>query len=170
MTNYPYSDPHMVYDRDLHRYVLTAQGVAERLGEDLSARLNRRGGADPTALVNAVLRQVSTIVYGYIYNTAGDRFVAEFLAAKHPAAREIIRTALEQQLLYLLANGDISKVSGINTRTGGAMSRNAIKEARLDPMCEDILAQELDGTGIRLTYAGRMNTFRRFPCYHEEGY
>ena len=168
--NYPYSDTEMRYLASAHRYVLTEEGVRTALGLDLLTRLNKRGVTDTAALVGQVLNQISMVVYHRIYSNAPNHYLAEYLAAKHPMARNILLEAMQQQLMYFLVNGDLTKISGVDTRRGSTLDRDSLQHAAIDPMTAEILDRELDSAGLRLTYCGFQWSAIPLPAYESEGY
>lgn len=168
--DYPYSDSAMRYDMTAHRYVLTEAGVRNDMGIDLSTRLNPRGSVNRSELAAQVLNQISVQIYAFLYRITIDRAVLTYIAAKHPAARENIKAAMQQQLMYFLANGDISKMSGVNQRTGQIMPQNALYDAIIDPIAVSYLDNKLDNNTPALTYTGRWYLTSRVPDYAEGGY
>lgn len=170
---YPYSDGDMTYSEKYHRYVLTAQAVRDHLGVDLEARLNTRGVADRAAVVPAFLNTISRELYSYIYSCSVKNAVQEYLAAKHPAAREIILEAMLEQVSYTLLNGDITKLSGVDIRRGTVMDGRALRAAQIDPVAIEILSRPLDTVTPCLIYSGTSFMFYRpmeLPAYEAEGY
>ena len=163
----------MIYAHSWHRYVLTSDAVRERLGVDLDVRLNKRGAVDAAAVVPAFLNSISRQVYSYIYSCNTQNSVQEYLAAKHPAARPILRDAMLEQVGYVLMNGDVSKLSGIDIRKGMILDRHALRAAQIDPVARELLARPLDTATPALTYAGDSFMFYRameLPAYETEGY
>ena len=77
---------------------------------------------------------------------------------------------MQQQLMYFLANGDISKMSGVNQRTGQIMPQNALYDAIIDPIAVSYLDNKLDNNTPALTYTGRWYLTSRVPDYAEGGY
>lgn len=172
--NNPYNDEYMTYDERAHKYRLTPFAVREFLAVDLSDRLNARGMTDKAAAPVAFLRVISDEIYAYIYSCNVNNLVQEFLAAKHPAARNILMEAMLAQVTYTLLNGDISALSGVDIRKGMVMDRNALKAARIAPVAIDVLSKDLDTTVPSLCYRGAnfggLWSTMTFPAYEKEGY
>ncbi len=170
---YPYSDDAMLYSEKWHRYVLTQQAVRDHLGVDLDIRLNTRGAVDHAAVAPAFLNNVSRELYAYIYSCNVQNAVQEYLAAKHPAARDILFESMLEQVSYLLLNGDIAKLSGVDVRKGVVMDRKALAAAKISPVAIEILSKPLDTVTPCLIYSGASFMFYRpmaLPAYEEERY
>lgn len=167
---YPYSDADMTYNEATHRYTLTVEFVARETGADLLTVLNNRGIMDRTALANNYLREISSVIYSQIYASSTQSEIKEYLAAKHPAAREILKQAMLEQVLYTLSNGDIANLSGIDVRRGVVVDRRALAAARIAPLAEEALNRQLDATTPSLLYRGHLYSLKRLPAYESEGY
>lgn len=155
---YPYSDENMEYDYDSHRYVLTEKCVLDELNINLNSRLNNRGSANNQSVAKFILDEISSSIYLHIYASSNQDDLKEFLCAKCPSARKIIKDAMKQQLLYLLASGEIARYSGVNVKTGKAIPLNNIRgRVTIDYKAEMILERKLpDYYGYNLLYAGDM--------------
>ena len=140
MLNYPYNDDYMTYNYDTHRYVLTQKDVSENLGVDLTARIKA-----PNA-INALLNQVSMQIYNYIHTYNANNNFQDFIIAKTYKGREIIRNAMEQQLIYFLLVGDLSRSTDIAKRA-----------LAIDEQAKQILSQPIPEIGTTILYTG---TFR----------
>lgn len=169
MEQYPFSDDYMFYDYERHRYVLTKQSALDFLGIDLAERINAHGG-DKDLQVQYILRQVSDIIYGFIYSCNSNNKLQEYICAKHPNAREKIKNAMLQQLQYMIFNGDLTKFGGVDSRRGTIADASTVRRASFDPMARDILLQEIDGKIPALAYSGYLFTLKHLPAYQEEGY
>jgi hypothetical protein len=75
-----------------------------------------------------------------------------------------------EQVLYVLANGDVTKLSGLNVRNGTVMSRQALQAVSIAPMAEAFLEMPLDERTPALAYRGHLYTTKRLPAYVEEEY
>lgn len=136
----PYSDDHMIYDKEAHRYRLTELYVLQRMNRNLSAILADNGGASDTLNEPAVLLdRVSRQVYSYCYRLTPYPKARERLMALDETKRTAIRDAMAEQLIYVLTNGDISAYSGINLDTGATLDPVRMREAEIAPMARDIL-------------------------------
>lgn len=156
---YPCDDQIMEYDLNTHRYVLTKNGVLSELGENLDLILNATGDAEPSTLAARFLRRVSQVVYSYLYRYTQSEAWLEYILATYPPLRARVKEMLQAQTLYMLANGDIGLMSGVNVAKGHAMDINALRgRARVAPEVEDLAGQFVPGLGYALNYAGEL------PC------
>ena len=171
---YPYHDDDMRYSYRMHRYVLTPMAVREHLGVDLDTCLNTRGAADRAAVAPAFLNMISSEIYAYIYSCSTQNDVQEYLAAKHPRARDVIMQAMLEQVSYTLLNGDVSKLSGVDVRKGTVMDRRALRTAQIAPVAIDVLSRPLDQATPCLIYGGSSFMLpcltMSLPAYETEGY
>lgn len=135
----PQNDYAMTYDKSRHRYILTTEDVLVNLNINLHAELRTNGlAADEANEADKLLDRVSRIVYQHIYSHASRPRKMERRLALDPGLRDIIREAMEEQLLYILANGDYTNLSGINTETGAAYTES-IRAATVSPIAGEIL-------------------------------
>lgn len=137
MTAYPYTDDFMRYDYKAHRYVLTMQDVFENLGIDLESRVSY-ANAIPT-----LLNRVSLRIYSFIHshNMAND--YQDYIIAKTEAGRRIIKEAMEEQLLYLLTVGDLSRSIDLNER-----------KISIDETAINVLLQPIPEINCSILYCG----------------
>lgn len=170
MSNYPLSDDKMFYDYDKHRYILTEKCVLDELNVDLAYRLKTKGNAYSENYASTVLDQISLQVYNFIYQHNSQWLYVQMLLAKAPSARQVIKEAMKQQVLYFLMNGALDKYSGVDIRKGSAMSLDSIRNASIDPQAVTMLQQPLVETGLSLLYCGRYSTLFFAPKYQEEQY
>lgn len=138
MTAYPYTDDYMTYDYDTHRYILTQKDVSENLGIDLTARIKA-----PNA-INALLKQVSTQIYNFIHSHNVANEFQDFIIAKTYKGRAVIREAMEQQLIYFLAVGDLSRSTDREKRA-----------LAIDENAKNVLLQPIPEIGTTILYSGR---------------
>lgn len=156
---FPFDDDIMTYDVESHRYVLTERGVLSELGEDLDMVLNATGDANPSTLASRFLRRVSQTVYTYLYRDTMNEQWLEYILAKYPPLRETVKEMLQAQLLYMLMNGDIGLMSGVNVAKGQVMDVYALRgKLRVAPEVEDLAMRTISGLGYCLKYAGAL------PC------
>ncbi|MBP5466855.1 MAG: hypothetical protein J6Y43_04775, partial [Clostridia bacterium] len=101
--NFPYSDDYMTYDYTLHRYVLTEKDILDNFAINMTARFKNAN------TVHTVLKQVSMQVYNYIHEYNVNTEIQDYIIAKTEKGREIIKQAMEQQLLYWLTVGDLTR-------------------------------------------------------------
>lgn len=171
---YPFNDAMMTYSHQTHRYTLTADAVRHHLNVDLESVLNPAGALDRAAIVPVLLSNVSREIYSYIYSCGIDNDVQEYLAAKHPIARRIILEAMVAQVEYMILNGDIYNLSGVDIRKGQVMDQNALRKVQIAPMAQDILSRPLSYELPCLTYRGTINMLqlhaKYLPAYEREGY
>lgn len=165
--NYPQDDDVMIYDKTVHRYVLTKEGVLTHLGVLLEETLNSTGDANPSTLPDRILRRVSQEVYLYIYQFGMNSAWIEFLLACYLPLRDIVCEMLQEQLLYVLTNGFVSDYAGINIARGNVMEIEKIRgRAHIAPQVEQLADQFIPGLGYTLTYRGQLPCV---PCeiYHK---
>ena len=169
---YPYDDAGMTYSYQLHRYVLTPDAVRQHLNVDLASVLNPAGAVDRAGVPAAFLAQVSREIYSFIYSCGIDNVLQEYAAAKHPNARRIIFDAMLAQVEYLVLNGDLYNVSGVDIRKGTVMDQRALRKVQIAPAAQDILARQLDSFTPSLVYRGAWSVYPRLrlPAYEGEGY
>lgn len=137
--NFPYSDDYLTYDYTLHRYVLTEKDVLDNFAINMTARFKNAN------TVQTVLRQVSTQVYNYIHKYNVNTAMQDYIIAKTEKGREIIKNALEQQLLYWLTVGDLTRSTDKDKRA-----------VWLDINAEDILMQGIPEIGVPIIYTGSL--------------
>ena len=134
---HPYSDDFLIYDYVTHRYVLTEKDVNDNLSIDLSKRLKNSN------LVKTVLNQISMQVYSYIHQFNSDNKAQDFIIATTKDGREIIKEAMEQQLIYFLAVGDLSRTPDENKR-----------KFWFDEMAKQVLFKDIAELGTTICYTG----------------
>lgn len=148
----PYSNEEMTYNKSKHRYVLT-KNYCVRNNVDLDAELNTYGMVNKSAAAENLLDRISRSIYLHCYGYGMSRAKKEHDMATVEELRPVIRDAMMEQLLYVMANGDyfLAVATAEN-------SRCAISE-----MAHEILAD-----------AGLCNAAVVFPpfepTYEEEGY
>lgn len=129
---YPHVDEYMTYNYNDHRYILTAQGVKDRLAIDLTKEFKDNIASS----INAFLNQVSLQVYNMIHNHSIYNLFQDFIIAKTETGRRIIQQAMEQRVLYLLT-----------------------REKMYDESLESVLLTVIPEIGVTICYAGRFPTF-----------
>ena len=120
MKHYPFNDCEMTYDTKKHRYILVAAYVEDTTGISLGS-LNKAGLVNAADRANIFLDKVSDFIYRYIYKHAQNKNYVEFMLAKAPALRDVIRDAMIEQVRYWRENGDIGLETGVNLKDGRAM-------------------------------------------------
>lgn len=153
---YPFNDSAMEYDFARHQYVLTEQGVLDELNINLDTELNTVNAANRQNAKKVALKRVSGLVYMHLYKHNSAPTI-EYIIAKCPSARDIIKRALQAQLEYMCAVGDLLLTTDSEKR-----------KYVIDEMCATILNNIVRETGVPLTYIGRY----RFcaPTYEEGNY
>lgn len=169
---YPYDDADMTYSYQLHRYVLTPDAVRQHLNADLASVLNPAGAVDRAGIASTFLAHVSREIYSFIYSCGIDNDLQEYAAAKHPNARRILLDAMLAQVEYMILNGDIYQVSGVDIRKGTVMDQRALRKVQIAPEAQDILARQLDRFTPSLVYRGAWEgyTSANLPAYETGGY
>ena len=141
---YPLSDEYMIYNEQLRRYILTEKDVLENLGIDLPARLRCKNGSSNANSINALLNLASVHVYRFIHEHNVNNDWQDCVIANTQKGRQIIKEAMEQQLIYLLTIGDLSR------------STDSTKRAFwFDDTARDILYQTIPEIGTTILYTGR---------------
>ena len=162
----PYSDDHMIYDTDDHRYKLTEAYVVQRMNRNLSEILAVNGGASDTANeAGILLDRVSRQIYAFCLRATPTPYKREQMMALDPAKRVAIRDAMAEQLVYILNNGDLSAYTGVNIETGATIDPARMRAAEIAPLARDVL----------LTHGLCSPSFSLYdrditPRYSEEGY
>ena len=159
---FPFSDEDAVYDPFLHQYRLTREYFEER-GHNLEIELE---GSNPKRVEN-FLRQLQLKIYTKIYSwNKSTRDQMNFLIAKRGlqggippfdmmSYRQSFLDMMFLQGEYLLANGDISMVTGVDLDTMQNMSADVIRNQQRD-MHPDAVHMM---TQLGLNFRGRY----RFP-------
>ena len=157
---YPYNDEDLRYDYAAHRYILTLDYVSNKLGIDIQSRIASNKGINSTIIIDSLLNNTSIQIYNYLFGHNNKRTI-EFIIAKAPSARDIIRDAMSAQLVYLLSVGDMTK-----------SLEDSKRSMWLDMTARAILNnQEVEETGVTLTYTGRNGyTPIRVKSYAEGNY
>lgn len=134
---YPYSDDYMIFDEEKKRYILTEKDIMDKFGINLTTRLKNN------AMIKPTLNQISLMIYNFIHQHNLDNKRQDYIIAKTKDGRRIIMEAMEQQLLYFLAVGDLSKTPDESKR-----------KYWIDEMAKEILAQDICEIGASILYTG----------------
>ena len=145
---FPLVDEYLDYDYATHRYVLTEKDVLENLAIDLNADFR----PDVKNSVEKFLKQVSTLVYGYIHSFSVNNLMQDFIIAKTEMGRKFIKEAMEQQLIYMLEVGDLSRSPDLNKRA-----------LWFDDNARRILEQPIPEIGTTILYMSQFNF-----CTHDK--
>ena len=132
---YPYSDEGATYDGLHHQYQLTRQYFEER-GVNLLTKIE---GSNPDKIAN-FLNELRVKVYTTIYNqNKSTRNQLNYLIAKRGLRtmdmaeyRETFLEAMYIEGCYLLENGDLSFVSGVDLDTMQNMSADVMRNQNRD--------------------------------------
>ena len=139
MIAYPYSDDYMTYDYNTHRYVLTLKNVVENLGIDLESRMTTPNS------IPSLLNRVSLRIYSFIHSHNTDNAYQDLIIAKTEDGRRIIKEAMEEQLIYLLTVGDLSRSTNETER-----------KMSIDSTAIELLLQPIREIGCTILYCGRL--------------
>ncbi len=150
----PYSDNEMRYDMTSHRYVLTETGVANGLNLVLQNELNMSGSMNAANEINSFLDEVSEDIYEYIYLHSSNRMLTEYLLAKKPQYREVIKSAMIKQVKYMRLNGNIGDQSGLDFLNGRYMEYDQIDGRRISMRARTVLAN------AGLLYTGQLMSYK----------
>lgn len=129
----------MTYDYKTHRYVLTKKCMLEKYNENLQVKFKDERDIEP------FLRQVSTEIYSYIHSHNMNTKMQDYILAKTESGREIIKEALEQQALYMLTVGIISRSVDPTHRA-----------LRIDENANDALLRDIPEIGTTILYTGTL--------------
>lgn len=169
-----YNDTYMRYDYDAHRYVLTTEYVAQKLNIDLVARINPSGSIDRAQAAVLLLERASQNVYSWIYENGGDNTVQEWILGTDKQARRMLMDAMGEQVLYLLANGDLGLTAGVDGATMSGAGQSLFAEARVAPNVKALLQRNLNAYGCPIIFLGRFPLTKsqrdRLPAYTEDNY
>lgn len=160
-----FDNDEMSYDARKHRYVLVEECVLEDMNIDLRAVLNTSDVADVANAPQRFLERVSAVVYSYIYRHVPFRYKTERELALNDELRDYICDALKEQLLYILNNGDLTGIAGINVETGMGTDPARMREIEIAPLAKDIL---IDSGIVRAFIPKGERDIK--PKYAEEGY
>lgn len=133
--HFPYSDDEAVYDGKTHQYELTTAYFTER-GRNLDVEIE---GDDPEKKQH-FLKTLRTKVYQYIYNhNKSTRSQLNYMIAKRPLHgytkqeyRDAFLEAMFIEGCYLLDNGDLSSVAGVDLDTMQNMSADVMRNQDRD--------------------------------------
>lgn len=164
--DYPLSDELMFYSFEEHRYILNNKDISNNLGEDLNVRLNKKGASNIENVVSNFLNQISFEIYNYIYSFNSNNRGQCYVIAKSKTARNIIKKAMEQQVLYTLANGDLNIFGGVDIRKGHVMPNFA--DRVISPLAKQTLSMIIPEIGCSIVYPGYL--YIHTPSYEKGGY
>ncbi len=151
--NYPISDNYIVYNKSKHRYILTVDCLKNIIGNEIQSMLINSN----VTVINSLLDNISSEVYNYVYKHNNTQTL-QYIIAKCPSAREIIKEAMEKQAIYVFSRGDLG-FSTILDETN--MSLNKYAKEIIDN-------QEVIETGVALSYCGSYRF--KAPSYIEGDY
>lgn len=106
---YPYNDEYMTFDVLTGHYVLTEKFALERYGLELYESVNDRNSANAQIAVNAILRQVSNVIYNFVHEFSVHNKRQDCIIATAPHMRNVIMQAMGEQLVYMSQVGDLSR-------------------------------------------------------------
>ena len=133
--HFPFTDEDAVYDGFNHQYRLTADYFYQR-GRNLVAEIE---GTDPEK-VRHFLKYLQMKVYNYIYtHSKSTRPQLNYMIAKRGVRgyspyqyRQAFLEAMYLEGCYLLDNGDLSQVSGVDLDTMQNMSEDVMRRQDRD--------------------------------------
>lgn len=166
MNKYPKSDELMTYDFDEHRYILTGKDVLDELGENLAVRLNKGRANNIENVVKNFLDMISSDVYDFIYTTNIKNKEQCYVIATTETGRKLIKRAMEQQVLYVLTNGDLNLFAGVDVRKGVVMEH--FEDRAISPKAKRTLSNVIPEIGQSVLYSGYLRF--KAPSYEEGGY
>jgi hypothetical protein len=147
----PYSDNKMTWHPEKNRYILNEEAFRSYTGMDVRSMVND-GLGEVANIVRYYFDNVSIKVYNYIFNYRSS-FARRDAALKFsPTAREMLYRCMIEQMVYFITNGDVSKFSGVNLKSGSVIERKFIQRATVSPDVIEILQNtpipELGGVSI----------------------
>ena len=129
----PYSDDYMTYDEQSGRYVLTEKAILDEYGIDVAAEAI---DSHNLTAVKAMLKRVSKVVYNFIHSYSNQNDVQDRMIAYSEAGREMIKSALLEQFIYMRVNGDLSLSANPSERLNAVPDDvRTILERRLTDFC-----------------------------------
>ncbi len=136
---YPKSDDYMIYNYAKHRYILTETDVFETLAINLEEKLLTKPARD------RILEQISIHVYAYIHQFNADTKAQDYIIATTSSGRDIIKRAMEEQLIYELTVGDLSRATDMDKR-----------RLWFDETAKEILLEDIPEIGANICYTGTL--------------
>lgn len=136
---YPLSDDFMIYDYAKHRYILTETDVFENLSINLEDKLLTKPARE------RILDQISIHVYAYIHRFNADTKAQDYIIATTAGGRSIIKRAMEEQLIYELTAGDLSRSTDMDKR-----------RLWFDETAKEILLEDIPEIGTNICYTGSL--------------
>ena len=161
----PFSDSYMRYDKSSHRYVLTDRYLKEIMNVDIDALIDTSVCIDVYKEKSIFLDRISSVIYSYIYRSCVHYYAKERELAMDRSLRLPILKAMEEQVRYVIFNGDLSLAGGVNVFEGTAIENSRLRRSEIAPIAKDILI----GVGIVSIGVPRFQTEIE-PHYEEEGY
>ena len=140
---YPYNDAYMVFDSSSNQYILTQTYALEQLGIDLSSMVNERNAINQQVAVSRILKMVSNQIYNFIHSHCFNTHLRDSVIALCPSARDVIKNALSEQLIYVVMKGDLSRSTDIN-----------IRQLAIDENAKAFLMRIIPEVGYCLLYTG----------------
>lgn len=103
---YPFDDDYMKYDYEMHGYILTPTACEMELGINLTETLDKTGDCNPSTMAERILKMISKHFYAWVYAHTTNKNYLEWLLAKYPFARDVVKECLLNEVLYAVKNGD----------------------------------------------------------------
>jgi hypothetical protein len=125
----PYNDDNLIYDVDLHAYVITPKAVENNLGENIEIAY---GGLEKAQIQ---LKNNSRKLYSWLYSqiNISSKKLVEYRLAMDVNYRDVIFQALLAQVEYALESSadTLGSQHGINVEKGTAMNIRDLRDERL---------------------------------------
>ena len=99
-------DNDLMYDNNMHRYILTKDYVQNELGTDLMMLLYDELDTNPTTLPDRILKRVSNQVYEYLRYKCKDYYYVRELIENNHEIHEAFKLCLQYQLESFILEGD----------------------------------------------------------------
>lgn len=156
--SYPLSAQDMVYDYDMHMYVMTYEYVKQVTGADLYQMIRDPFIVNKTQAVNRALKRISQDIYSFIYSYNEDNDYQEYVMAHSPRFRENLKQAILCQLDYIFRNGNIRMYIGLNMDYSSQTAKHDLEDIRgkrsIDPDALVYIERPVEN-GIKLCYSGK---------------
>lgn len=138
----PFNTDTMFFDEATNQYKLTEQALV-RQGIDMRSRLARTHATSPEYIINALLTNVSDMIYDFIHAFNVHNEAQDTIISSLNSARAIIERAMTKQTIYVLYNGNLNMSVEDNMRSKA-----------ISPEAVDILNKTIPEIGASILYMG----------------
>lgn len=138
----PYTDEDLEWNDKLGMYIITEQAIIKK-GIDIRGRLNKLNAVSPEYIINAIRETISYQIYGYIHDCSVDNTLQDYIIATCASVRPILQTAMQQQAIYYLEKGNLSR----------SVDRE-LRAIAIDHNAKQTLNITIKDFGVPITYIG----------------